>query len=151
MKKLLLSVLLLSNLCYLEAQQSEVNAADGLGLQGYDAVAYFRDGPAKGNPNITASHAGIVYWFSDQANKEAFSEDPSKFLPEYGGWCAYAMGLNGEKVPVDPETYKIKGGRLYLFYKAFLNNTLKKWNEDEETLLPKADLNWKIIKKTQNE
>jgi hypothetical protein len=61
------------------------------------------------------------------------------------------MGLNGEKVSVDPETYKIKEGRLYLFYKTFLNNTLKKWNEDEETLLPRADLNWKAIKKTHNE
>jgi YHS domain-containing protein len=151
MKRLLLSVLLLSNLCYLEAQQPDVNAVNGLALQGYDAVTYFRSRPAKGNPNISATHEGIVYWFSDQANKEAFSEDPSKFLPEYGGWCAYAMGLNGEKVSVDPETYKIKEGRLYLFYKTFLNNTLKKWNEDEETLLPRADLNWKAIKKTHNE
>lgn len=143
MKTPAISVLLLFNLCILAAQHAEVNSVNGLALQGYDAVSYFQEGPVKGKPNLSAIHMGTTYWFSEPGNREVFLKDPMRYIPEYGGWCAYAMGLNGEKIPVDPETYKILGGRLYLFYNAFLNNTLKKWNTKEEELLPNADLNWR--------
>ena len=55
------------------------------------------------------------------------------------------MGAKGEKVEVDPETFKIIQGKLYLFYNAFFNNTLKDWNKDEANLKLKADANWKSI------
>jgi hypothetical protein len=55
------------------------------------------------------------------------------------------MGANGEKVEVDPETFKIVGGKLYLFYHSFINNTLPKWNADEIALKIKADKNWTNI------
>ncbi|OYZ43692.1 MAG: YHS domain protein, partial [Sphingobacteriales bacterium 24-40-4] len=48
----------------------------------------------------------------------------------------------GEKVSVDPETYKIVNGKLYLFYNQFFNNTLKDWNKDEVNLMTKANTNW---------
>ena len=57
--------------------------------------------------------------------KEVFLKNPTNFEPEYGGWCAYAMGDSGEKVTINPETFKIINGKLYLFYNAFLTNTLK--------------------------
>jgi hypothetical protein len=59
--------------------------------------------------------------------------------PAYGGWCAYAMGSTGEKVSVDPKTFKIVNGRLNLFYNRFFNNTLDDWNKDEVNLKKKAD------------
>jgi hypothetical protein len=55
------------------------------------------------------------------------------------------MGKNGEKVEVNPETYKIVGGKLYLFYNRLFNNTLPDWNEDETNLKKKADSSWKRI------
>ena len=61
------------------------------------------------------------------------------------GWCAYAMGAKGEKVSIDPETFKIINGKLYLFYNSYFNNTLKSWNKNEPTLKAKADVNWKRI------
>lgn len=70
---------------------------------------------------------------------------PEKYEPEYGGWCAYAMGESGEKVKIDPETFKIVNGKLYLFYNFFFNNTLKDWNIDEKHLKLKADKNWKML------
>ena len=76
-------------------------------------------------------------------------KDPLRYLPEYGGWCAYAMGESGDKISVDPETYKIVDNRLYLFYNTFLNNTLKKWNAREEELLSKADLHWREQQKNK--
>jgi hypothetical protein len=83
-----------------------------------------------------------LYYFSSAENKEAFKRSPSKYEPEYGGWCAYAMGKNGEKVNIDPETFKILDGKLYLFYNKYFNNTLTDWNKDETNLKKKADANW---------
>ena len=53
------------------------------------------------------------------------------------------MGANGEKVEINPETFKITDGKLYVFYNAFFNNTLKSWNKEEPSLKKKADSNWK--------
>lgn len=52
------------------------------------------------------------------------------------------MGDYGEKVEIDPKTFKILDGKLYLFYNAYFNNTLKSWNKNEKNLKSKADLNW---------
>lgn len=87
-------------------------------------------------------HEGVVYYFSMPVNKEYFLKNPSKFEPQYGGWCAFAMGDSNEKVSINPETFKISNGKLYLFYNAFFNNTLKSWNKNESGLMMKADANW---------
>ena len=72
-------------------------------------------------------------------------KDPKKYEPQYGGWCAYAMGASNEKVEIDPETFKIVNGKLYLFFHNFINNTLLKWNKDEANLKALADKNWQAI------
>lgn len=125
------------------------NLENGLGIQGYDPVAYFTQGKAvKGSPKLKVFHQGVVYSFSSEANKQAFIQNAAKYEPQYGGWCAYAMGEYGTKVEIDPATFKIVDGKLYLFYNAYLNNTLKSWNKDEKNLKAKADKNWSItIKK----
>ncbi len=112
-------------------------------IGGYDAVAYFIEGKAKeGKPDFTVYHQGITYYFSSAANKEAFKANPFKYEPQYGGWCAYAMGNNGSKVEVDPETFKVTNGKLYLFYNKYFTNTLKSWNKNEAGLMKNADANW---------
>jgi YHS domain-containing protein len=117
--------------------------ADLIALSGYDPVAYLKDKKAiKGNKNITTKSGGVTYQFSSIANKNIFLATPATYEPQYGGWCAYAMGDTGEKVQVDPETFKIIDGKLYLFYNRFFNNTLESWNQDEATLKVKADKNW---------
>lgn len=75
-------------------------------------------------------------------NKDLFAAAPVKYEPQYGGWCAYAMGAKGEKVSVDPETFKITDGKLFLFYNRFFTNTLKDWNKDENNLKINADKSW---------
>ena len=113
-------------------------------IQGYDPVAYFKQAKAvKGKKEWSASYEGVTYNFSTQANKEAFLKTPTAFEPQYGGWCAYAMGSDGDKVAINPETFKVLDGKLYLFYNAYFNNTLKGWNKDEVNLKKKADVNWK--------
>jgi YHS domain-containing protein len=122
----------------------EFNLENKVAIQGYDPVAYFTQNKAvKGKSTFTTTYQGVIYNFSSQANKEAFLKNPTGYEPQYGGWCAYAMGANGEKVEVDPETFKIVDGKLNLYYNAYFNNTLKSWNKDEVNLKKKADANWK--------
>lgn len=137
--------ILLGNLsAQTNARQQTFNlSGKQLAIQGYDAVAYFNKGKAvKGSAAHTVVHDGITYYFSSPQNKAAFLAQPAKYQPQYGGWCAYAMGVSGEQVDVDPETFKIVNGKLFLFYNKIFNNTLKSWNMDEKNLNAKADANW---------
>ena len=114
-----------------------------LAIDGYDPVAYFTTGTAvEGKKEITVANNGVTYRFSTNQNKDLFKANPAKYEPQYGGWCAYAMGETGEKVEIDPETFKILDGKLYLFYNKFFNNTKKSWNKDEKSLKAKADASW---------
>lgn len=117
----------------------------GIMLNGYDVVSYFMGSVTKGKSSIMADWQGIMFWFSSDENKAIFLKSPEKFIPAYGGWCAYAMGDSGEKIRVDPKTYKIVNGKLYLFYNFYFNNTLIDWNENEKSLMQKADSNWALI------
>lgn len=125
-------------------RKKQFNLGDGgLAIDGYDPVAYFKSNKAiEGKKEFAASYQGVIYYFSNAENKEAFSKNPSAYEPQYGGWCAYAMGKKGEKVNIDPETFKIINGKLYLFYNKYFNNTLESWNKDETNLKTKADANW---------
>ncbi len=148
MKKILIIlVILLAGASLGYTQNTHINLKKGVAIQGYDPISYFDGFPQKGDKEINATHKGAIYYFSTVENKAKFLNNPFAFQPEYGGWCAYAMGANGDKVKINPETYKIINGKLYLFYNAFFNNTLDSWNEDEENLKKKADQNWnKLIK-----
>lgn len=122
----------------------EFNLNKTIALSGYDPVAYFKQSAAlEGKKEIATTVEGVTYYFSTTANKESFLKVPSFYEPQYGGWCAYAMGSSGEKVEVDPKTFKIIDNKLYLFYNSYFNNTLKSWNKDESDLKNKADVNWK--------
>ena len=115
----------------------------GLAIQGYDPVAYFAQNKAvKGSKELSVSVDGVIYYLSTQPNKDLFKANPGKYEPQYGGWCAYAMGASGEKVEIDPATFKIYDGKLYLFFHSWTNNTLTKWNKDEANLKAKVDANW---------
>lgn len=125
-----------------QPETKHANIKDGLAVSGFDVVAYFDGAPEKGEKSITTSHQGITYRFSSENNKQKFQDNPEKYIPVYGGWCAYAMGVSGDKVKIDPETFKVVNDRLYLFYNFWGNNTLKSWNKDEPDLKTKADKYW---------
>jgi YHS domain-containing protein len=130
-----------------DKRKKEFNlGSSSIAISGYDPVAYFAQGKAiKGSAANAIVFEGVTYYFSSAQNKEAFRGSPARYEPQYGGWCAYAMGKNGEKVEVDPETFKIVEGKLYLFYNKYFNNTLNSWNKDENRLRSKADTNWQSI------
>lgn len=126
-------------------RQKHFNVKKNVALEGYDPVSYFDGNPTEGAEEIKVTHKGVIYQFATQANLNKFKVNPDKYEPAYGGWCAYAMGETGEKVKVDPETYKILDGRLYLFYNFWGNNTLTDWNKNEKKLKSAASTSWKKI------
>ena len=138
--------LFLSLLAYsgIVAQSGPVNSKKGLALQGYDAVSYFQEKPLKGSSEISTEFEGHRYLFSSAENKSLFEANPKKYLPQYGGYCAYAMALKGSKVPINPTTYEIRGDKLYLFYNKGKNNTLEFWlKQGPQELVSQADDHWK--------
>lgn len=153
--RIVLLISLMVNFHFLVAQNLEADirkkqfnlTETNLAVSGYDVVSYFSGKPKMGSKTFFASYKGINYYFSSQVNLDLFKKSPDKFIPSYGGWCAYAMGNSAEKVEVDPETFKIIEGKLYLFYNAYFTNTLTKWNKDEKNLKTKADKNWQLIYK----
>ncbi|HWA34356.1 MAG TPA: YHS domain-containing (seleno)protein [Cyclobacteriaceae bacterium] len=142
---IIFSLLVLSSITIqAQTRQKNFNLENQLAIQGYDPVAYFEAHKAvKGKPSLSHNYEGVTYYFSSPENKKLFTDNPAKYEPQYGGWCAYAMGATGEKVEIDPETFKIVDGKLYLFYNKFFTNTLPKWNSAEQELKVKADKNWK--------
>lgn len=117
--------------------------ARGLALRGYDPVAYFETGkPTHGMAAITASFGGARYLFATKAHRKSFLNNPTKYLPQFGGFCAVGTSF-GEKVDVDPETGKIVNGKLYL------NNSPKAqeiFDSDPRHTISRAEHNWPIVK-----
>lgn len=141
---LLTSLLFSSTMAQTNQRKKQFNIdKSALAIAGYDPVAYFNLNKAvEGKKEINLTVEGVRYHFSSVSNRDLFKANPSKYEPQFGGWCAYAMGEKGEKVAIDPETFKILNGKLYLFYNKYFNNTLKDWNKNEMELKKNADQNW---------
>lgn len=118
----------------------------GFVSSGFDLVSYFQGKPVKGKKKFSADYEGRVYKFSNRENVDLFKNEPEKYLPQYGGWCAYALSSTKAKANVNPKTYEIRDGKLYLFYNAFGTNTLEFWlKEGPNQLRVIANANWKRI------
>ena len=132
----------------LSAQQHTFNTKKGYVVHGYDVVSYFQGKAQEGQAANTATYQGAKYKFATESNLKTFLENPEKYVPKYGGYCAYAIAVSGKKVNVNPETFEIRDGELFLFYNSGKNNTLESWlAESPEKLKKEADANWQKIKK----
>jgi YHS domain-containing protein len=128
-----------------DIRKNHYNIKDKIALDGFDPVSYFEGKPQEGKSEFSFSYKAVIYQFISQVNLNKFKANPDKYEPAYGGWCAYAMGESGEKVKIDPETFTILDGRLYLFYNFWGNNTLKDWKKDERKLQEAGDRNWRSL------
>lgn len=135
-------------LCFAAAaaasEREHHNLDHGTAIRGYDPVSYFDGQPTKGDAGVNADVDGVRYVFVSTANRDRFVAEPSRFIPAYGGWCATAMA-EGEKVDIDPKSYRITDGRLFLFYKGWLGDARKRWVKDEANLTRKADEHWQRL------
>jgi YHS domain-containing protein len=142
-----LSIKLIGLLLSLFVIQSTALSADtthfGVALQGYDVVGYFSDNkPVKGNGDHVVYLDGLAYLFANEEHKHLFESNQDKYVPQYGGWCAFGTAV-GKKIPSDPTAWRIVDGKLYLN----LNERVQKiWSKDISGYTKKADTRWIIIK-----
>ena len=116
-----------------------VNTGDGVGLKGYDPVAYFASGqPIKGDQQYSTVWKGVTYRFASAENLGRFKTAPQNYLPQYGGYCAYAMSLN-RIADIDPSRWAVVDGKLYL-NNGFVAQSL--WSLNKSGNIESADHNW---------
>jgi len=146
MRSLFLCALTLLSLACASTPKQRLNVDETmLALEGYDPVSYFVEGggrPEQGKPEFAASHGGATYHFVVERHRDMFLQTPERYMPAYGGWCAYAIAKTGDKVSVDPRSYVIQQGRLLLFYKSALNDTRAAWIRESAGLLESANAKW---------
>ncbi len=115
----------------------------GLAIKGYDPVAYFEAGePRKGSGDHELDWQGATWRFSSAAHKAKFAANPEKYVPQYGGYCAWAVS-NNDTAPVDPKAWKIVEGKLYLNYN---HDVQAKWEKEMAENILKADGFWPALR-----
>jgi YHS domain-containing protein len=114
----------------------------GVAIQGYDPVSYFDGAPLKGTAEYAAEWQGATWHFASAANRDAFTAEPEKYAPRYGGWCAYGAA-KGYAAETDPETaWTLHDGKLYLNWDAAVK---RDWSEDIPGYLAQSEANWPDI------
>ena len=115
---------------------------EGVILDGYDPVAFFTDNkPVKGDPALSFKHRGAIYNFASTEHLELFKANPSKYEPQFGGWCAYAVSL-GRIAPIDVNNFSIVDGRLFIQHN---QRAVNGWNKDVPGNIIKADKYWPAV------
>jgi YHS domain-containing protein len=111
----------------------------GIAIDGTDPVAYFREGrPVAGSEQFALDWNGATWHFASAENREQFRAAPERFAPQYGGYCAWAVG-HGHTASTDPEAWSIVGGKLYLNYS---RDVQAQWEPDKQRWIEKADALW---------
>jgi YHS domain-containing protein len=137
------NIFLLIILFSCQSKSSEVFTTESGALDGYDPVAYFTEGaPVRGDRKFSTRWGEAQWYFSSQANLDNFKADPSKYAPQYGGYCAFGTA-EGHKAPTKPDAWTIVNDKLYLNY----NEDVKAmWLKEQSKLIHLADSNWSTVK-----
>lgn len=141
--KTFIVTLLLLGVFSIQSAFAADHSVNTVGVNGYDVITYHTEKrPLRGNGNYVAVHDGVTYLFTSESNMKRFEKNPERYLPAYGGWCAFGVAV-GKKFAADPEVWEIVDGKLYLN----LDSGIKKeWRKDISGNIKKADANWKKIK-----
>jgi YHS domain-containing protein len=122
----------------------DVNQIDGIALHGFDPVAYFTQNKAvKGEAEFTAQYKGVTYEFASKEDQATFQANPAKYVPQYGGFCAFAVS-KGIKADIDPHAFAINDGKLYVNYS---EKALQAYQGDVKGNTQNANHNWPDVAK----
>ncbi len=139
MPRSLLCLLALIFMSFAFAAEVPIFTTDDGAIRGFDPVAYFTLGePTKGNDKFTADWQGATFKFASAANLELFQADPAAYVPQYGGYCAYAVA-KGATAGTVAEAWTIVDGKLYLNYSLGVR---QRWRKDVPGHVKAADRNW---------
>ena len=144
MKKLTIFLLFILTLtaCQSESGLKSIDTNDeNVAIEGFDTVAYFAEGAAKGKPEFEFVWNGAKWLFSNNENLEKFTRNPEQYVPQFGGYCAFSAS-QGRIVKSDPKISKVVGDKIYLF-----NNqqAKEKWEADQAKLIETGQKNWEQL------
>ena len=133
------------------AQNKKANNIDDskIALQGYSPVSYLDMGLAqRGSKQYKSSYEGISYYFTSAEQKATFEGNPKKYMPQYGGFCAFGVYV-GAKFRIDPNKFVVNNGKYYLFLNDLEVDAKQLWmaESDQKQLKATADANWKKLSK----
>lgn len=112
---------------------------EGVGLQGYDPVAFFTDGkPVLGKQEFHSAYHDVTYRFASAEHQQMFEKDAAKYEPQFGGYCAYGVA-KGHTAPIKIEAFQIVNGRLLMQYDSGVRD---EFNKDQKGNLDAADKKW---------
>ena len=135
-----LKYVVLMLICALGTANADTFSDSAGAIRGYDPVAYHTEMKAvPGDPAITLEYDNATWRFSSQQNRQLFREDPERYAPQYGGYCAYAMS-KGRRASTDPRAWTIVDGKLYLNHSLGVRET---WLKRAEHYISKADAKWR--------
>ncbi len=121
------------------AGKPQIFAPGGKAIRGYDPVAYFTEGrPVAGSPAHTWRWRGATWYFASAANRDRFRQDPERWAPQYGGYCAYGVS-QGYAVKIEPDQWSVVDGKLYLNYS---RSVQRRWKQDIPGYIRAADRRW---------
>ena len=112
--------------------------AHGVALTGYDVISYLEKRAERGTRENSASYGGVTWWFTSEEHRRIFAAEAERFVPEYGGFCAYSVG-RGAAATADPRVYAVTGGKLYLFFDPAVKAA---WEQEQRISTANADRNW---------
>ena len=123
------------------------NDAERRSAEEIDVVAYFSlgesDNAVYGKEEFSYNWEGFTWQFSSQKNLDLFKENPEKYIPQYGGYCAYAVSKN-YTASIDPNAWTVHDGKLYLNYSKGVRST---WSKDMNERIVNGNNNWPNLKK----
>lgn len=129
----------------LASSAGEFNESNGVAIKGYDPVAFLKDNkPVRGKEDLRFEYKGSTFVFASAENRAAFAANPDKYAPQYGGYCAFGTA-RGYKADIDPSTFTVIDGRLYLNYNAQVQ---REWAADTVRFIRQADERWPTVSKT---
>lgn len=145
MRKLITMVMLLVSPYVCAADEIYTGFFSSKALDGYDTVAYFTSGkPVEGSKKFNTEYKGADWYFSSEKNLTLFVNNPEKYAPQYGGYCAWAVSAKSDFAPGDPHQWSIVDNKLYLNYDQEIK---QRWEQDQAQHIQQADKVWpKLIK-----
>ncbi len=143
MQKIAFTILLTAVSLAGMAQKPEVFSTKDGAIRGYDPVSYFTDSvPTKGKAEFVADYKGAKWYFASSKNLALFNSNPEKYIPQFGGYCAFGMS-RGYKADTQPDAWTIVDDKLYLNYNVKVR---EEWNKKQAELISKAAANWVTVK-----
>ncbi|MGE0771170.1 MAG: YHS domain-containing (seleno)protein [Cyclobacteriaceae bacterium] len=123
-----------------------------IALDGYSPVSYLDLGLAqRGSKEFKSEYNKVVFYFTSQQQKEKFNKNPERYLPQYGGYCAFGI-YAGAKFRTDPNKFIVRDDKYYLFLYNVELDAQQLWldEKDDDKLIKKADENWKKLRSSYN-